>query len=144
MKKLIVFAAFLVGSFTGALAQDADAVKGVWMNDDKDAKVEIYKSGNSYFGKIIWGKDMYEPDGKTPKKDSKNTNAEMRNRSMINMVILSDFTFNNGEWTGGELYNPKNGKTYKSKMKLTGENLEIRGYVGSPMFGKTTTWTKVS
>jgi uncharacterized protein (DUF2147 family) len=144
MKKLIVFAVVLLGSFSVALAQDADAVKGVWMNDEKDAKVEIYKSGNSYFGKIIWGKDMYEPDGKTSKKDSKNANAEMRNRSMINMVILSDFTFNNGEWTGGELYNPKNGKTYKSKMKLTGENLEIRGYVGSPMFGKTTTWTRVS
>ena len=81
------------------------------MNETKDAKVEIYKSGNKYFGKIIWGKEIFEPDGKTSKKDSKNSNEELRNRNMLNMIILSDFTYDDGEWTGGELYDPKSGKT---------------------------------
>lgn len=144
MKKIMILIAVLFTSFSTIFAQDADLVKGVWLNETKDAKVEIYKSGNKYFGKIIWGKEIFESDGKTSKKDSKNSNEELRNRNMLNMIILSGFTYDDGEWTGGELYDPKSGKTYKSKMKLKGNSLEIRGYVGSPMFGKTTSWTKTS
>lgn len=144
MKKVIALATFLVTAFTVTFAQNADAVKGVWLNDNKDAKVEIYKSGDKYFGKITWTKDQYEADGKTLKKDSKNADEKLRSRTILNMVILSDLSYDDGEWTGGELYDPKSGKTYKSKVKLKGSNLEIRGYVGSPMFGKSTTWTRIS
>jgi uncharacterized protein (DUF2147 family) len=144
MKKMMVLAAVLFTSFTALFAQNADVVKGVWLNDDKDAKVEIYKTGDKYFGKIVWTQNMYEADGKTLKKDAKNSNEQLRERTILNMVILSGFTYNDGEWTGGEIYDPKSGKTYKSKMKLKANNLEVRGYVGSPMFGKTTTWTKAS
>ena len=144
MKKIIVLATVLIASITGSYAQHADAVKGTWLSDNKNAKVEIYKSGNKYFGKVIWTDDMYESDGKTLKKDIKNSNEQLRNRLIQNLVILSGFTYDDGEWTGGEIYNPKSGKTYKSTMKLKGNSLEIRGYVGSPMFGKTTTWTRTA
>lgn len=143
MKKFIALSILFFTSFT-IFAQRADDIKAVWMNKEKDAKVEIYKSGDKYYGKISWIKDMYEADGKTLKKDSKNSNEKQRNRTIINMDILSGFSYDDGEWTGGELYDPKSGKTYKSKMKLRDGNLEIRGYVGSPMFGKTTVWTRVS
>ncbi len=144
MKQFIVLTAFLFISFTAILAQNADVVKGVWLNNEKDAKVEIYKSGDKYFGKIIWTKEMYEPDSKTLKKDSKNSNEKLRTRSILNLIILSGFTYDDGEWTGGEVYDPKSGKTYKSKMKLKGSNLEVRGYIGSPMFGRTIVWTRAS
>jgi uncharacterized protein (DUF2147 family) len=144
MKKLIVSGMILLVSFTVSFAQQSDAVKGTWLNDAKDAKVEIYKTGDKYAGKIVWTKNMYEADGKTLKKDSKNSNETLRNRSILNLVILTGFTYDDGEWINGEIYDPKNGKTYKSKMKLSGSSLEIRGYVGSPVFGKTTSWTKVS
>jgi uncharacterized protein (DUF2147 family) len=142
MKKFIVLATVLFAS-SAVFAQHADDIKGVWINKDKDAKIEIYKSGDTYYGKISWMKEMYEADGKTLKKDVRNANEKERNRTIINLNILSGFRFDEGEWTGGELYDPKSGKTYKSKMKLRNGSLEIRGYVGSPMFGKTTIWTKV-
>lgn len=144
MKKFIVLTTVLVASLTSVFAQDADVVKGVWVNDEKDAKVEIFKSGDKYSGKLIWMKEMYEPDGKTLKKDSKNSNETLRSRAILNLVILSNFTYDDGRWTGGEIYDPKSGKTYKSRMKLKGDNLEIRGYIGSPMLGKTTVWTRAS
>ena len=144
MKQFIVLTAVLFTSFTAILAQNADGVKGIWLNDEKSAKLEIYKSGDKYSGKIIWAKEIYEPDGKTLKKDSKNSNENLRSRSILNLVILSGYTYDDGEWTGGELYDPKSGKTYKGKMKLKGNNLEVRGYIGSPMFGKSTIWTRVS
>ena len=119
-------------------------VKGIWLNNDKDAKVEIYRSGDKYYGKIVWTQNMYEADGKTLRKDSKNSDEQLRSRTIQNMVILSGFSYSAGEWTGGEIYDPKSGKTYKSKMRIKDSSLEIRGYVGSPMFGKTTIWTRLS
>lgn len=142
MKKLIVLTAVLFTSLTTIFAQNADGVKGVWINESKDVKVEIFQSGTKFYGKIVWAKDMYEADGKTLRKDSKNSKEELRSRSLLSLVILSGYSYDDGEWTGGEIYDPKSGKTYDSKMKLKGSNLEIRGYVGSPMFGKTTTWTR--
>ena len=144
MKKIIVATIAFFLSFTTVLAQNADAVKGTWMSENNDAKIEIYKTADKYAGKIVWTKDMYEADGKTLKKDNKNTNENLRNRTIVNLVILTGFTYDDGEWTDGEIYDPKNGKTYKSKMKIKGSTLEVRGYVGSPMFGKTTVWTRVS
>jgi uncharacterized protein (DUF2147 family) len=143
MKKIVFLTAVLFTSVASLLAQQPDHVKGTWLNENKDAKVEIYKSGDKYFGKITWTKDMYEADGKTLKKDSKNPDEKLRNRTIQNLVIITDLTYDDGEWSGGELYDPKSGKTYKSKLKLKGGSLEIRGYVGSPMFGKTTVWTRV-
>ena len=60
MKKLMIVMALLLGSFTAIMAQNADIVKGVWINEAKDAKIEIYKSGNKYSGRITWVKEMYE------------------------------------------------------------------------------------
>ena len=144
MKKLLALVAFLITSFATIFGQNPDLVKGIWVSGSKDAKVEIYKAGEKYFGKIVWAQNMYEADGKTLKKDSKNSNEQLQGRTILNMIILSGFTYSDGEWSGGEIYDPKSGKTYKSKMKLKGNSLEVRGYVGSPMFGKTTTWTRVS
>ena len=144
MKKIITLTAILFTSLTAVFSQSPDAVRGVWLNENKDAKIEIYKAADKYAGKIVWTKDMYEADGKTQKKDSKNSNENLRSRTILNIVILSGFTYDDGEWIDGEIYDPKNGKTYKSKMKLKGNTLEVRGYIGSPMFGKTTVWSRVS
>jgi len=142
MKKLFIVAVILFTSFGKTFAQNADQVRGVWLNSDRDVKIEIYKAGDKYFGKITWTRDMYEPDGKTLKKDIYNSDERLRNRSVVNMVILSGFSYDDGEWTGGEIYNPRNGKTCRSKMHLKGSNLEVRGYLGSLVFGKTTVWTR--
>lgn len=129
---------------TAMFAQQADAITGTWLNEEKDAKVQVYRNGNKYYGKLIWIKDAYEDDGKTLRKDSKNPDAALRSRDLINLVILRNFVFDDGEWTDGKIYDPKSGKTYSSKMKLQGNTLEIRGYVGISMFGRTTVWTKAN
>lgn len=125
-----------------SLAQRADAIIGNWLNEEKDAKVQIYRNGDKYFGKLVWIANAFEADGKTPRKDSKNTDPKLKERGLLHLVILTGFKYNDGEWTDGKIYDPKSGKTYSSKMKLNGSRLDIRGYVGLSMFGRTTTWTK--
>ena len=48
-------------------------------------------------------------------------------------------------WTGGEILDPANGKTYRLRLKPVdgGRKLEVRGYIGTPMIGRTQTWIRV-
>jgi hypothetical protein len=50
-----------------------------------------------------------------------------------------------GLWDGGEILDPKNGKVYKVRLKPIdgGKKLEVRGYIGAPLFGRTQTWIRV-
>lgn len=144
MKQVKILLVILLACMKPAFSQNADAVLGNWLNEEKDAKIQVYKSGDKYFGRIVWLKEPNEPDGKTPKKDKKNNSEALRSRPILNLVILTKFSYADGEWEDGEIYDPKSGKTYSSNMKLKGDKLQIRGYVGISVFGRTTVWTRTS
>jgi len=142
MKKAKILLVILLAFMKPAFSQNADAVLGTWLSAEKNAKVQIYKAGGKYFGKIVWLRNPYEADGKTPKVDKRNSVEALRSRPILNLVILTGFRYDDGEWEHGEIYDPKGGKTYSSKMKLNGDKLEIRGYVGFSAFGRTTVWSR--
>lgn len=143
MKRLAFILIVLIISTGKIFAQTpaADRVLGNWLNAEKDARIEIYKTGNKYYGKIIWGKNIFNPDGSS-RTDLKNPNEKLRSRLLLNLVILTNFTYDDGEWNGGKIYDPKNGKTYSCFMKLDGSNLKIKGYIGITLLGRTTIWTR--
>jgi uncharacterized protein (DUF2147 family) len=146
MKKIFFSIVTLMFIVSSSIAQTtgADKVLGVWLSEKKDARIEIFKSGNTYSGKLIWGTEMFEADGKTPLKDTKNPDAALRTRSRLNMILISELTYDDGAYTGGKLYDARSGKTYSLKMKLPDEkHLEMRGYYGVSLFGQTVKWTRV-
>lgn len=118
-----------------------DQIIGVWLTKDNKAKIQIYKVKDRYFGKIISG-DLYEADGKTLKKDTKNENSSKRNATIKDLVLLNNFSFEDGIWSGGTIYDPESGSTYSCKIKLKGTKLEIRGYIGISLFGRTEIWQR--
>ncbi len=122
----------------------ADKILGHWLNEEKDGRIEIYKTGNKYFGKLVWGEKIFEADGKTSKKDANNAQADLRNRDLAGLVLLTNFIYDDGVWTDGKIYDPKSGKTYSCHIKFKGDKLEIRGYVGISLFGRTTIWTRAN
>jgi uncharacterized protein (DUF2147 family) len=137
-KKIAV--AFLVLSifFTKILAQNTpqDAVLGTWFNAEKDGKIQIYKTGDKYFGKLIWMKN--------PRKDTENVDAKLHTRDLQGIVLLNNFKFTGKTWEDGTIYDPKNGKTYSCIIKSKGlNNLDIRGFIGISLLGRTTSWTRV-
>ncbi|MGB3181795.1 MAG: DUF2147 domain-containing protein [Cyclobacteriaceae bacterium] len=149
MKKVnLVFGALamLSMSFGQAFAQNsADDVVGVWFNEEKDAKIEIYKCGDEYCGKIIWLKEPNREDG-SEKLDRENPSAKLRKRKIMGLQILEGFEYDeDGEYEDGEIYDPKKGKTYDCLMELSdnGKKLDVRGYVGFSLIGRTTTWSRV-
>ncbi|GAB2523018.1 DUF2147 domain-containing protein [Spirosoma aerophilum] len=126
--------AFAVNSYAQT---NPSTILGQWLSPKKDSRIQIYKQGTAYFGKIMWGTGG-------PAKDEKNPDPALRSRDLIGVVILNDFTFDgNNTWQNGTIYDPRDGKTYSCKMNLKDPtHLNIRGYVGVSLFGRTEVWTK--
>ncbi len=119
-------------------------IVGIWLSEDSNVKIEIYKAGPQYFGRQVWGQFLYEADGTTPKKDVNNSNESLRRRNLKNLVILNNFDYDHGVYTGGTFYDYKSGKKYNSIIKLHGSNvLKVRDYTALTVFGKTTKYTRI-
>lgn len=133
----------LLTSVAGKSFAQKDKLEGQWYNAEKSAKIEIYKATDGKFwGKIIWLKEPNR-DGK-PKLDINNSKVAKRNIPLLDLVILKHFVKNGDNlYDDGEIYDPKNGKTYSCKITHKGDKLDVRGYIGVSLLGRTTTWERV-
>jgi len=145
MKKIIQYVIIASMMFSVAKAQGThDAVVGTWLVQDGSGKVKIEKVGDKYTGKLVWIKNPTDKTGK-PLTDSKNPDVAMRNRPQMGLPLLQNFVFDEeNHWTSGTIYDPDEGKTYSCKMTMKdNQTLEVRGYVGISLFGRTDTWKRV-
>ncbi|MGF7073447.1 DUF2147 domain-containing protein [Mucilaginibacter sp. 3215] len=119
-----------------------DKIEGLWYNDVKTAKIQISKESNGkFYGKVVWLKEPLK-DGK-PKVDEMNSDEKLRSRPRLGLPVLADFVKDgDNKYSGGTIYDPNNGKTYSCKMTYKGKTLDIRGYIGISLFGRTTTWSR--
>jgi len=128
-----------------ALSQEsgADALLGQWVTAGGESRVEIAKCDSvTYCGKIVWLRDPLK-DGK-PVVDDKNPVDSLKSRPVLGLEILRKFTYAGDQvWNGGKIYDPKSGNDYSAKMTLVDEkNLDLRGYVVIPLFGRTEHWVR--
>lgn len=131
------------------LAAD-DAVIGTWKTADGRALIKIYHCGTNICGRVAW---LREPDfpaddregmaGK-PRTDRHNPNPELRNHRVIGLQIMEGFTRGDDDrWDHGTIYDSDSGKTYRSRLTLIGPNrLDLHGYIGIPLFGRSQIWTR--
>lgn len=142
MKKLtFIIATFFM--FT-LFANDADKCLGIWLTEDKSAKVEIYKKGEKYYGKLIWLKEPNNESGK-PKVDDKNPDDKLKSRPIWGLEFVWGFEYDGEDtWEDGNIYDPKSGKTYSAEFTIeNNDTMKLRGYVGFTWIGRTSTWTRV-
>ncbi len=133
-----------------AFASSGDDILGVWDNQEKDARIEIFKCGVKYCGKIVSLKEPDYPAGSkegtpgTPKLDHHNPDPALRSKPIIGLQIVNDFVFaGDNLWKDGTVYDPKKGKTYSGKMTLVSpKELKLRGFIGISLIGRTATWTR--
>jgi uncharacterized protein (DUF2147 family) len=139
MKKIISFSFALSLLFTLAFAKSnpgaADKIIGVYWSPKKDAKIEIFKKGDKYFGKSIWTE--------TKRKDLKNSNPSLRERDLLGTELFTNFINKDDAYEDGKIYDPESGKTYDCKMSFVGNNLKVRGYIGISLFGRTEIFERI-
>jgi uncharacterized protein (DUF2147 family) len=103
----------------------ADTITGLWLTDAKDAVVFIENCGQKMCGRI---ERVLDP--KLPTKDINNPDPKLRSRAIIGTFVLSNFVSSGTGWKDGQAYDPKTGKSYKSKMQLLASGrLKVSGCI---------------
>ncbi|GEN72454.1 MULTISPECIES: DUF2147 domain-containing protein [Chryseobacterium] len=139
MKKLLLtFVLSLFGVLSFA------QIEGKWKTIDDETKqaksiVEIYKkSDGKYYGKV--SQLLIKPANPncTGCKDDR------KGKPILGMEIIRGLKKEGDEFTGGTITDPKTGKTYKCTITKSGDKLNVRGYMGVSVFGRTQVWDKVN
>lgn len=119
---------------------------GLWKTiDDKTGKprslIRISEHNGEY--SAVVEKGLLETD--TGEKVCDKCTDERKGQKIIGMTIAKGLKQNGSKYDGGEILDPDNGKIYKCKMTLdeSGNKLEVRGYIGISLIGRSQTWHRV-
>lgn len=119
-------------------------IEGKWKTIDDEtgeAKsiVEITKKSNGqYYGKIV--QLLQKPTNNNCVKCT----DDRKNKPLVGLEIIRGMKKSGNEFTGGTITDPKSGKTYKCNISRDGSKLNVRGYVGFSLIGRTQTWHQVN
>lgn len=138
MKK---FCLLMAGLICTNMALASSTVTGLWQTiDDETGKpksiVEIVEIDGKLQGKVV---DLLIKPDDTLCKECK---GDLHNKPVVGMQILSDLSKDDDVYSGGEILDPANGKTYRCKLWLEDDKLQVRGYLG--FFFRTQTWNRVA
>ncbi|MBB3282705.1 MULTISPECIES: DUF2147 domain-containing protein [unclassified Roseateles] len=131
-----------------ALAQAATTPVGVWKTIDDETKQERSTVRISEVGGVLTGKieKITDPTKQTAKCDE--CTDERKGQPILGLTILRNVKKNGNDaelWDGGDILDPGNGKVYRVRLRPIdgGKKLEVRGFVGMPLLGRTQTWIRV-
>ncbi|ALN80216.1 DUF2147 domain-containing protein [Lysobacter antibioticus] len=139
-----LFALLLLALPMAAFAQATPV--GKWTTvDDKTGKpksvVEIYEAKDgSLAGRV---NEVLQSDrGPNPTCDK--CSGERKNKPVKGMVILWGIRKDGSAWDGGQILDPATGKIYSVKVTPidSGKKLEVRGFMGFSLLGRTQTWMR--
>lgn len=144
MKKLIAFG-ICITAVAIARAAEPESPAGTWKTiDDKSGHaksiVQITERDGELTGKVV--KVLESEYG--PHPICKECTGERKDQPIEGMTILWGVRHNGTVWNGGEVLDPKNGKIYRAKLTPNegGKKLEVRGYLGVSLLGRTQTWIR--
>jgi len=143
--KLLAFIAAAALSIAPAFAQ-SNSPAGLWKNiDDKTGKpsalIRITENNGVLTGQI---EKLFREANEDPNPKCDKCEGARKDQPILGMTILSNLKKDGNEYSGGEILDPKDGEVYKSKLRLTdgGKKLDVRGYIGVPMLGRSQTWVR--
>ena len=108
---------------------------------EKKAVMQLTESGGKVTGKILKVLDKEKADALCTKCP-----GSLKNKPVEGLQILTGLKADgSNQWSDGKLVDPESGKTYSGKLTLSdnGQTLKLRGYVGSPVFGRSQTWQRL-
>jgi uncharacterized protein (DUF2147 family) len=121
-----------------AADDQAAQILGNWLTEPRDGIIRIsVASDGSYQGRIVGGND--------PKRlDQHNPDPARRSLSLLGQSILQGMKYDGaGEWSGGSIYDPDSGRTYKCRLaRLDHDRLQVRGFIGIALLGRSQVWTR--
>lgn len=116
---------------------------GEWMSIDDDGEtpvsiIRIYESGDTLAARVV----KIIKEGADPKALCTACQGELKDKPIAGMRILWGMQADGEEWSGGQILDPDSGESYSCILKLDGEKLIVRGYIGIKAFGRSQTWRR--
>jgi glucan biosynthesis protein C len=140
---LVAMVAVGTTASSGASPRVSASPIGRWYAEGGAAQVDVSDCDGELCGRVMWLRSPFDENG-CELRDRYNPDPASRERPVVGVQILSGLEPSGDEWTGGAIYDPASGNTYHCTLSTEGENrLRLRGYVGVPLFGRTTTWIRV-
>jgi uncharacterized protein (DUF2147 family) len=140
---LLALAALLSPSTT--FAQENSPV-GLWTTvSDKTGKATSYVRIALAEDKLVGSVEkLILADGQDPNPLCTKCPDEKQNQPVEGLTILWDLSKDGDEWSGGYVLDPDDGQSYRCLVRVIDDNkkLEVRGYIGFALFGRTQTWIR--
>ena len=137
--------ASLIAVSAAALAQPPTPA-GLWRTysdrtGEADGLVRVVEVDGEFEGTV---QAVFSPPAPSPDPLCEECSGERRNAPIVGMKILRRLRWDGEQYSGGEILDPDDGKVYRCSMRLVdgGRKLEVRGFVGIPLFGRTQTWLR--
>jgi uncharacterized protein (DUF2147 family) len=121
---------------------------GVWKTvDDTTGRekglVRIVAENGVLTGRIEGNLDPSAP----PNRICDLCTDERKGKPLLGLTILRSVrasTDEAGVWDGGDILDPDTGKIYRVRLRplKDGKELEVRGYIGLPLLGRTQIWIR--
>ena len=140
----IALACFLL--LIGGISAEAAILSpvGDWEAVDDDGKtptsiIRIYREGDSLSGKIV---KLLRPDT-DPDAVCERCPGPLKDTPVVGLRILWGMKEKDGQWEGGRILDPDTGNEYSCRMVVEGDRLEVRGFLGFSLFGRTQIWRRI-
>jgi uncharacterized protein (DUF2147 family) len=138
--------AMLIMSISTAVHAAEFSPAGLWRTiDDQTGKprglVRITQADGEYRGRV---EKSFPKPGEDSNPRCEKCSGARQNQPVIGMTILWGLTEQGDEYAGGEILDPENGKVYRARIKLEdgGKKLDVRGFIGISLFGRSQTWVR--
>jgi uncharacterized protein (DUF2147 family) len=121
-----------------AAEEKPSRIVGNWLTESKDGIIQISQAaGGGYEGRIIGGNHP-------GRLDEKNPDPGLRGKPLRGAIILHHLHYDgDGKWSGGAIYEPDTGRTYKCLVELIdADTIKVRGFIGISLLGKSQHWTR--
>ncbi len=134
---------FLLGLLLICQVSFSQTIFGRWITIDdetgnKKGIVEIFEENGKVYGRII---EILEPEHR--KRKCNKCEGVDKDKPILGLTIIKGLTKKGDTYDGGEITDPKNGKTYRCKITLDGKDkLIVRGYLGISLFGRSQVWIR--
>ena len=142
--KIALVTVILLTAFT-VVGQPASSPVGLWQTvnerGEREGLVRIVEVAGELRGAVV---EVYSPPAPNAQPLCEACSGERKNQPVVGMQILAGLRWDGEQYSGGEILDPDNGKVYRCLLRVIdeGRRLEVRGYIGVSLFGRTQTWLR--
>jgi len=103
--------------------------------------VRVEEVNGEYIGTVV---AVFSPPAPDPQPLCKLCQGDLKDKPVVGMIILRGVRRSGDTYSTGQILDPDEGRVYRCRIALLddGRKLEVRGFIGIPLLGRSQTWVR--